>query len=46
MVYLDYKLKAGKFQQEELENLFDVKQKMDSMGGSGLSPQLQVELYL
>lgn len=40
--YPDYKLEAGKFQLEEVENLFGIKQKMDSMSGSGLSAQLQV----
>lgn len=45
MVYLDYKLEAGKFQFDEVENLFDIKQKMDSVSGSGLSTHLQVALF-
>ncbi|XP_040213527.1 pericentrin isoform X2 [Rana temporaria] len=42
----DYKLEAGKFQLEEVENLFGIKQKMDSMSGSGLSAQLQKMLSM
>ncbi|XP_077304306.1 pericentrin isoform X2 [Lithobates pipiens] len=42
----DYKLEAGKFQLEEVENLFGIKQKMDSLSGSGLSAQLQKMLSM
>ncbi|CAI9556637.1 unnamed protein product, partial [Staurois parvus] len=43
---LDYKLEAGKFQLEEVENLYGIKQKMDLMSGSGLSVQLQKMLSM
>ncbi|KAM9305648.1 pericentrin [Gastrophryne carolinensis] len=39
---LDYKTKAGnKVVLDEVDNLYDLKQKMESTSGSGLSPQLQ-----
>ncbi|XP_073489796.1 pericentrin isoform X2 [Aquarana catesbeiana] len=41
----DYKLEVGKFQLE-VENLFGIKQKMDSISGSGLSAQLQKMLSM
>nr|DBA19924.1 TPA: hypothetical protein GDO54_015680 [Pyxicephalus adspersus] len=43
---LDYKLEAGMFQFDEVENMFNIKQKTDAISGSGLSAQLQKMLSM